>query len=205
MAALVAGVNIALTGSDVIMVLFSQERLGLGSVGFGLLFTGSAVGRAVGGVVAPWLSRRLGSVPVMTGGFIVAGIASVGIGLTHNPWVAGGLLALYGLVVVTFNVIMGSLRQQLIPDRLLGRVISAFRLFSYGSVPLGALFGGAVASRFGLPAPFLVAGVALPVMALLALRSSTAAPSSKPLRQWRRRAPSSPATGSLSRPVCWSQ
>lgn len=169
MAALVAGVNIALTGSDVIMVLFAQERLGLGSVGFGLLFTGSAVGGAVGGVVAPWLSRRLGSVPVMTGGFIVAGIASVGIGLTHNPWVAGGLLALYGLVVVTFNVIMGSLRQQLIPDRLLGRVISAFRLFSYGSVPLGALFGGAVASRFGLPAPFLVAGVALPVMALLAL------------------------------------
>jgi MFS family permease len=71
--------------------------------------------------------------------------------------------------VVTFNVIMGSLRQQLIPDRLLGRVISAFRLFSYGSVPLGALFGGVVASRFGLPAPFLVAGVALPLMALLAL------------------------------------
>jgi hypothetical protein len=88
-AALVAGVNIALTGSDAIMVLFAQERLGLGSVGFGLLFTGSAVGGAVGGVVAPWLSRRLGSVPVMTGGFIVAGIASVGIGLTHNPWVAG--------------------------------------------------------------------------------------------------------------------
>jgi predicted MFS family arabinose efflux permease len=36
-------------------------------------------------------------------------------------------------------------------------------------VPLGALFGGVVASRFGLPAPFLVVGVALPVMALLAL------------------------------------
>lgn len=106
MAVLVAGVNIALTGSDAILVLFAQER---------------------------------------------------------------GLLTLFGLVVVTFNVIMGSLRQQLIPDRLLGRVISAFRLFSYGSVPLGALFGGVIASRFGLPAPFLVVGVALPVMALLAL------------------------------------
>jgi MFS family permease len=169
MAVLVAGVNIALTGSDAIMVLFAQERLGLGSIGFGLLLTGSAVGGVAGSVVAPRLSRRLGPVPVMTGGFIVAGVAAIGIGLTRNPWVAGGLLTLFGLMVVTFNVIMGSLRQQLIPDRLLGRVISAFRLFSYGSVPLGALFGGAVASWFGLPAPFLVAGVALPVMALLAL------------------------------------
>jgi MFS family permease len=130
-----------LTGSDAIMVLFAQERLGLGSVGFGLLLTGSAVGGVAGSVVAPRLSRRLGPVAVMTGGFIVAGFAAIGIGLARSPWVAGGLLTLSGLVVVTFNVIMGSLRQQLIPDRLLGRVISAFRLFSYGSMPLGALFG----------------------------------------------------------------
>ena len=40
---------------------------------------------------------------------------------------------------------------------------------SYGAVPLGALLGGVLARRFGLPAPFLVAGVAIPVMALLVL------------------------------------
>jgi MFS-type transporter involved in bile tolerance (Atg22 family) len=96
-----------LTGSDVIMVLFAQERLGLGSVGFGLLLTGSAVGGVAGSVVAPRLSRRLGPVPVMTGGFIVAGFAAIGIGLARSPWVAGGLLTLSGLVVVTFNVISG--------------------------------------------------------------------------------------------------
>jgi MFS family permease len=169
MAVLVAGVNVVSTAFDAIMVLFAQERLGLGSVGFGLLLTGSAVGGAAGSVLAPRLSRRLGPVRVMTGGFILMGVAAVGIGVTRNPWVAGGLLTLVGLFVVTFNVIMGSLRQQLIPDRLLGRVISAFRLFSYGSVPLGALFGGVVAGRFGLPAPFFVAGVAVPVMTLLAL------------------------------------
>jgi MFS family permease len=64
---------------------------------------------------------------------------------------------------------MVGLTQQLVPDRLLGRVISAFRLFSYGAVPLGALVGGVLARRFGLPAPFLVAGVAIPVMTLLIL------------------------------------
>src|SRR5215211_3240219 len=71
----------------------------------------------------------------------------------------GCLLALGGLCVVTFNVIFESLRQQLIPDRLL----------SYGAVALGALIGGLLARSFGLPAPFLVAGVAIPVMTLLIL------------------------------------
>ena len=184
--ALVAGVNIVSTAFDAIMVLFAQERLGLGSVGFGLLLTGSAVGGVVGGVVAPRLSRRLGPVGVMTGGVILEGVVAFAIGLTRNPWVAGGLLTLSGLVVVSFNVIMGSLRQQLIPDRLLGRVISAFRLFSYGSVPLGALIGGVVASRFGLPAPFFVAGVTLPVMALLALPFVNRRTVAHALRQWRR-------------------
>lgn len=78
-------------------------------------------------------------------------------------------MTLAGLVVVTFNVIVESLRQQLIPDRLLGRVISAFRLFSYGAVPLGALFGGVLGRNFGLQAPFFVAGVAIPTMTLLTL------------------------------------
>jgi hypothetical protein len=72
---------------------------------------------------------------------------------------------------VVFNVVMGSLRQALTPDRLLGRVISAFRLFSYGTVPFGSLLGGVLARSFGLGAPFLVAGIVIPVVALLCLRA----------------------------------
>jgi predicted MFS family arabinose efflux permease len=36
-------------------------------------------------------------------------------------------------------------------------------------VPLGSLLGGLLARTFGLPAPYLVAGVAIPVAALLCL------------------------------------
>jgi predicted MFS family arabinose efflux permease len=112
-----------------------------------------------------------------------------GVGLTRNPWVAGGLLALGGLCVVTFSVNLESLRQQLVPDRLLGRVISAFRLFSYGALPLGALVGGVLARSFGLPDPFVVAGLAIPVLTLLILPSSTLARSSTPSRPRRRTPP----------------
>jgi hypothetical protein len=72
----------------------------------------------------------------MHGGSVLSGLVAFGVGLTRNPWVAGGLVALGGLGVVTFSVNLESLRQQLVPDRLLGRVISAFRLFSYGALLL---------------------------------------------------------------------
>jgi predicted MFS family arabinose efflux permease len=100
---------------------------------------------------------------------VASALAYLAFGLSSDPWLAGVMFGLVGFLTVVFNVILGSLRQALTPDRLLGRVISAFRLLCYGAVPLGALLGGALARSFGLPAPFLVAGVAIPVMTLLVL------------------------------------
>ena len=100
---------------------------------------------------------------------VVSALAFLVFGLSSEPWLAGAMFGLVGFITVVFNVVMGSLRQALTPDRLLGRVISAFRLFSYGAVPLGSLLGGVLARSFGLRAPFLVAGVVIPVVALLCL------------------------------------
>jgi MFS family permease len=169
-AIMVAVVNLLATAGDAVMVLFAQEKLGLDGVGFGLLFTGSAAGGVIGSLVAARLGRRLGSARVLVGSLVLTGVATLGVGLSSDPWVAGVMFGIVGLGVVLFNVVGGSLRQSLTPDHLLGRVISAFRLFSYGAVPLGALLGGVVARGFGLRAPFLVAGTVIPVVTLLCLR-----------------------------------
>lgn len=71
MALLASGVNLLSIAHGAILVLFAQERLGLGSVGFGLLLTAAAVGGLLGSVIAPWLSRRAGPVRVMAGGSVV--------------------------------------------------------------------------------------------------------------------------------------
>ncbi|HEX7146126.1 MAG TPA: MFS transporter [Actinomycetota bacterium] len=168
-AAMVAVVNLLAAGGWAVMVLFAQELLGLDAVGFGLLLSGSAVGGVLGSLVAARSVAVVGTARIVIGTMIVSALAFLAFGLSSDPWQAGVLMGVVGFMTVVFNVVLGALRQALTPDRLLGRVISAFRLFSYGSVPVGSLLGGVLARSFGLRAPFLVAGVVIPVVALLCL------------------------------------
>jgi MFS family permease len=169
LAALVAVVNLLHSGTDAVLVLFANDKLGLGSVGYGLLLSGAAVGGLAGSLSAAWVGRRLGAATILVGGLLLGGVATAAAGLSSAPWVAGVLLGVSWMSTGVFNVVAGSLRQRLVPDPLLGRVVSAFRLLGYGAVPLGAVLGGVVASGFGLRAPFVLAGAVVPLAALAAI------------------------------------
>ena len=130
---------------------------------------GPPVGGVLGSLVAARVTRVVGTARVVVWTMVASALAYLVFGLSSDPWLAGVMFGLVGFFTVVFNVILGSLRQALTPDRLLGRVISAFRLFSYGAVPLGSLLGGVLARSFGLRAPFLVAGVVIPLASVLCL------------------------------------
>jgi MFS family permease len=166
-AAMVAVVNLLVSAGSAVRVLFAQEELGLDAVGYGLLLSGSAVGGVLASLVASRVDRLVGTARLAIGTIVVSALAFLVFGLSSAPWLAGLMFGLTGLATVIFNVVLESLRQALTPDHLLGRVISAFRLFGFGAVPLGSLLGGVVARSFGLRAPFVVAGVVIPVAALL--------------------------------------
>ena len=71
------------------------------------------------------------------------------------------MLVLLALAGAVWNVVTVSLRQALVPDRLLGRVNSAHRLISWGALPLGPVVGGLLAKAMGLRAPFLLGAAVL--------------------------------------------
>ena len=54
----------------------------------------------------------------------------------------------------------------LLRHRLLGRVNSAYALFGFGSLSLGAIFGGVLAARAGLTAPFWCSFAAMAALTL---------------------------------------
>jgi MFS family permease len=90
--------------------------------------------------------------------------------LARSPLVVGAILALFGFHAITWNVTSISLRQELVPERLLGRVNSAYAVFSSGGTALGAVVGGLLARRFGLTAPFWCSFVAMTLLVLVAWR-----------------------------------
>ena len=141
------------------LVLLATQTLHVGARGYGLLLSASAVGSVTGGLVNPVLTRRIGQLPSL----IVASVANaaiyVGIGLAPSAYVVGGLFVVNGFAVTMWNVVTVTLRQQIVPDDLRGRVNSAYKMLGWGLMPLGALAGGLVAEAAGLRAPYIVAGV----------------------------------------------
>jgi MFS family permease len=62
--------------------------------------------------------------------------------------VAGGLLGGFGAVV--YNIAQVSFRQAITPERIQGRMNSVMRFIVWGTIPLGNLTGGVLASTIGL-------------------------------------------------------
>ncbi len=161
--------NFANQMGQAVLVLLATQTLHVGSRGFGFLLAASAVGSVIGGLVCPVLARRLG----MLASLIIAGAIDAavfaGIGLAPNPVVAAALLAGQGFSVTMWNVVTVSLRQQIVPSDLLGRVNSVYRMLGWGLMPVGALAGGFVAHAAGLRAPYIVGGVLCGLALLAAL------------------------------------
>ena len=161
--------NFANQMGQAILVLLVTQTLHLGTRGYGFLLAASAVGSVIGGLVNPLLTRRLGLLPSLITGAAINAAVFVGIGLAPDPAVAAVMLAGQGFAVAMWNVVTVSLRQQVVPAGLLGRVNSAYRMLGWGLMPVGALAGGFVAQAAGLRAPYILAGIICALSLLAAL------------------------------------
>ena len=161
------------TATFSIFVVFALEILDVSEVGYGILFSSLVIGSVAGSLAGSWVGRTLGQGTSLVLSIFIGAATMLMIGLTTNPIVVGAMFAVEGFVTIVWNVITVSMRQTIIPDRLLGRVNSVYRLFGWGSMPIGAALGGFLASAFGLRAPYLVAAASLAVMGLFATRLLT--------------------------------
>ena len=156
-----------------VLVLFAQEILGLGDVGFGLLMISPAVGAVIGALAAGRLLERVGSGPILWFGCFGSAAGLLLMAPLSNAALVAVVMVLQGSAGVGWNVVTVSLRQTIIPDHLLGRVNSVYRFLGWGSMPIGALVGGLLAGWFGLRAPLWVGGGVLLVASLWFARRLT--------------------------------
>jgi Bacterial protein of unknown function (DUF894). len=91
------------------------------------------------------------------------------IGLAPQLWLAALGFFASSVGVILWNVLVMSLRQSIVPGRLLGRVHGTWRTLLWGAMPLGSLLGGLL-GRVDLALPFLVGGGAATVASLVFFR-----------------------------------
>lgn len=164
-----ATLNCGLGALTALLPLFVIRGLGESPALVGLVLATEGVGSLLGAIAVTRLVARFGSARTGLIGLSVAAIGAILFPLAIGPaaivvFSLGNLVCALG--VVMFSVVTRTHRQTATPPDMLSRVQATVRFVSWGMVPLGAVVGGLLASRFA-PVQALVFVAATTLAALL--------------------------------------
>lgn len=163
--------NVTFGAAFSVWVLYAQQRLGLGALGFGVLMAISSVGGLIGVAAYTRLEARFGLSWLMRVGLVIETLTHLALGLTTTAWVAATVMLVFGVHAMVWGTTSTTVRQQAVPEQLLGRVASVYAIGSVGALSFGTLLGGVIAQRFGVMAPFWFAFVGSAVITAIMWRS----------------------------------
>ena len=131
------------------LVLFAKQALRAEDSEVGLLFAAGGAGVVVLSLAAGPLRKRWSFGNVALGALMLSGLLTVALAYTTSLWLAVVLWAISSGLGVLFNINTGSLRQAIVPNQMLGRVISIAMVLAWSANPIGALAGGLLIERTG--------------------------------------------------------
>ncbi|WP_155372567.1 MFS transporter [Catellatospora vulcania] len=146
--------NVTFGAAWSVLVLYAQEQLGLGAIGFGLLTTVSAVGGLLGTALYGAITRRVSLGNVMRVGLIIETLTHLGLAVTTSPVVASAIFFVFGAHAFVWGTTSVTVRQRAVPEQLQGRVNSFNTICVFGGLVVGSVIGGVLATHFGVTAPF---------------------------------------------------
>jgi MFS family permease len=152
------------------LVVFAKRQLDASDSQVALLYAAGSAGVVLLSLAAGPVRRRLSFSVAALGALFLDGLLTVVLAATPWYWAALALWAAISGLGIFFNINTSSLRQQIVPNHLLGRVISIAGVLAWSAIPVGALVGGWAVERTGSVA--LIYGVIGVLVALLALAFS---------------------------------
>jgi MFS family permease len=126
--------------------------------------TGGAFGAGalLGAFVAGRVGERLGIGRAIVASIVIGGIGGLALPLaTHDNalWLISAGLFVGGFGQVVYNVNQVSLRQAITPEPLLGRMNATMRFLVWGTIPIGQVIGGLIATFFGTHTAIVVGAI----------------------------------------------
>jgi MFS family permease len=144
--------NFFFIGFEAINVVFLVREVHLTPSTVGLLVGLVSLGSVAGAASARSVGRRIGTSRAVWLAMLVTAPFGLLIPLTTSGaglafFIVGNVVLLIGVLI--YNVTVSSFRQAYCPPEILGRVIATMRFVLFGTMPLGALLGGALGSLLG--------------------------------------------------------
>lgn len=128
----------------------SPEQSG---INYALIGAGGIIGALV---VVPFEKRLRRGVLIMI--LLVIGAIGFGMASLSSYWLIPGIaLGIVTLCNIGWNTLVQSLRQETVPQELLGRVLGFSRVFTRLAMPLGAMVGAFASEHYGMAAVFIIA------------------------------------------------
>jgi MFS family permease len=143
-------------------IVYAVRELHLTPLEIGLTFGLGNVGSIIGALTAQRIALRIGVGPAIVGAMALGGPGLLFIALAPRefaiPFLVTGAF-LQGFGVVVYNINQLSFRQAITPMSMLGRMNATMRFVVWGTIPLGTILGGTIATVVGLQAAILVGAV----------------------------------------------
>jgi MFS family permease len=146
----------------VLYSIYCVQELGIPPAIVGIMIGLGGVGAFIGTLIVGPVTRRLGVGRSIIGAVLFGTLVNLAIPLVWGPplLVAGILMATQLIGDISWplhSVNEQSLRQAIVPDRLLGRANASMQFLTGGIAPLGALLGGWLGEVIGMRPTLLIA------------------------------------------------
>jgi hypothetical protein len=124
----------------------------------GAMMAGGSLGAAAGTLLINRFrfERRAGNFLVLL--VVLQGAAVAALGAVRSIWLALPDMFLFGLFPGMFTTVFLATIQATVPNQVLGRVLAADEVGSFGLIPVGQYVGGAITAVDGIPAAYFIAG-----------------------------------------------
>ncbi len=153
---LLAMICVTMIGSGMMVPVLSlyAATFGVTSTLVGMLVTIFGVGRLFSNYPSGFLSQRLGRRPLLIAGAIIIGVGCVGAALTTDfTWLVFWRFV-QGVGSGMYMTVSGAALADMSTSENRARLVSLYQAALQFGATIGPVFGGFVASHFGLAAPF---------------------------------------------------
>jgi MFS family permease len=151
-------ISLAGTPYAVLMPAIATQVLHGGPNTLGILMAASGVGALTSALYLAQRESVVGLGGIIRNAALTFGVGLIAFSLARTLWLACALLAIasagFMLQLASSNTIL----QTIVEEHLRGRVMSFYTMAFFGTVPLGSLFGGMVAERYGAEFTVRVSG-----------------------------------------------